>query len=81
MMYSKDTCLFKFGVTCSYKMPMTKKSLLYANEQYANKDKDVFIDPKEFVSHMMMTQTKDRLYHQLKQIYKVYILPFNSKHN
>ena len=31
-----------------------------------DKDKDVFIGPKEFVSHMMMTQTKDRLYHQLK---------------
>ena len=29
-------------------------------------DKDIFIGPKEFVSHMMMTQTKDRLYHQLK---------------
>ena len=29
-------------------------------------DKDVFIGQKEFVSHMMMTQTKDRLYHQLK---------------
>ena len=43
------------------------------------KDKDVFIGPKEFVSHMMMTQTEDR--HQLKYIYKVYILPSNSKHN
>ena len=31
-----------------------------------DKDKDVFIGPKEFVSHMMMTQTKYRLYHQLK---------------
>ena len=33
-----------------------------------DKDKDVYIGPKEFVSHMMMTQTKtkDRLYHQLK---------------
>ena len=31
-----------------------------------DKDKDVFIGPKEFVSHMMMTQTKYRLHHQLK---------------
>ena len=31
-----------------------------------DKDKDVFIGLKEFVSHMMMTQTKYRLYHQLK---------------
>ena len=28
-----------------------------------NKDKDAFIGPKEFVSHMMMTQTKDKLFH------------------
>ena len=34
-----------------------------------DKDKDVFIGPKEFVSHMMMTQTKDRLYHQLSTFY------------
>ena len=36
------------------------------NEEILDKDKDVFIGPKEFVSHMMMTQTKYRLYHQLK---------------
>ena len=31
-----------------------------------DKDKDEFIGPKEFVSHLMMTQTKDKLFHQLK---------------
>ena len=36
------------------------------NIEDKDKDKDVFIGPKEFVSHMMMTQTKDRLYHQSK---------------
>ena len=29
------------------------------------KDKDAFIGPKEFVLHMM-TQTNDKLFHQLK---------------
>ena len=38
----------------------------YRRRIKADKDKDVFIGPKEFVSHMMMTQTKYRLYHQLK---------------
>ena len=33
---------------------------------YKDKDKDVFIVPKEMVLHMMMTQTKDKLFHQLK---------------
>ena len=31
-----------------------------------DKDKDAFIGPKEFASHLMMTQTKDKLFHQLK---------------
>ena len=31
-----------------------------------DKDKDAFIGSKEFVSHLMMTQTKDKLFHQLK---------------
>ena len=31
-----------------------------------NKDKNAFIGPKEFVSHIMMTQTKDKLFHNLK---------------
>ena len=30
---------------------------------YLHKDEDAFIGPKEFVSHMMMTQTKDKLFH------------------
>ena len=45
-----------------------------------DKDKDAFIVPKEFVSHMMMTQTKDKLFHHWNQIYKVYTLHSNSKH-
>ena len=28
--------------------------------------KDAFIGPKEFVSHIMMKQTKDKLFHHLK---------------
>ena len=31
-----------------------------------DKDKDAFIGPKEFVSQLMMIQTNDKLFHQLK---------------
>ena len=39
------------------------KSWLLFTNKHQELDKDVFIGPKEFVSHMMMMQTKDRLYH------------------
>ena len=39
------------------------RSAVFTNK---DKDKDVFIGPKEFVSHIMMTQTEDKLFHQLK---------------
>ena len=32
-----------------------------------DKDKDAFIGSKEFVSYMMMTQTKDKLFHHLNK--------------
>ena len=38
----------------------------YNKEKDKDKDKDAFIGLKEFVSHMMMTQTKDKLFHPLK---------------
>ena len=31
-----------------------------------DKEKDAFIGQKEFVLHMMMAQTKDKLFHQWK---------------
>ena len=31
-----------------------------------DKEKDAFIGSREFVLHMMMTQTKDKLFHQWK---------------
>ena len=39
----------------------------FVGSKNKDKDKDAFIGPKEFVLHMIMTQTKDKfLFHQLK---------------
>ena len=44
----------------------SSKNLSNRRDKDKDKDKDIFIGPKEFVSPMMTTQTKYRLYHQLK---------------
>ena len=41
---------------------MPKQYYQYFKDKDKDKDKDVFIGPKKFVSHMMMTQTKDKLF-------------------
>ena len=41
------------------------------NRESRIRSKDAFIGPEEVVSNLMMTQTKDKLFHQLKCIYRV----------
>ena len=45
---------------------MKKYCISQNNLKDKDKEEDAFIGPKEFVLHMMMTQTKDSLFHQWK---------------
>ena len=46
----------------TYNCNVSKQAVTYKDkEKDRDKDKDAFIGPKEFVSHMMMTQRKDKL--------------------
>ena len=62
--FPQGSCIGPFGFKL-YTKSLTQIAKHHKDKD-KNKDKDVFIGPKEFVSHIMMTQTKDRLYHQLK---------------
>ena len=42
------------------------EEVVYFPNSLKDKEEDAFIGPKEFVLYMMMTQTKDKLFHQWK---------------
>ena len=45
---------------------MKKYYIAQNNLKDKDKEEDAFIGPKEFVLYVMMTQTKDKLFHQWK---------------